>query len=151
MSNDKQVQGLIESAKRYVWTSLSDYGDIEKEPKIFVKGEGCYLVDVNGKRYLDTFASLLTTICGHHRPEVAQAVKQQMEQLEFFPNYHDCYTVPIIKLAEKLAQLAPGELSVSYFVNDGSEACESAIKMARQYFWQRGESSRHKVIARRYS
>jgi adenosylmethionine-8-amino-7-oxononanoate aminotransferase len=151
MSNDKRAQELIKAAKKYVWTSLSDYADIEKEPKIFVKGEGCYLVDVNGKRYLDTFASLLTTISGHHRPEVAQAVQEQMAQLEFFPNYHDCYTVPIIKLAEKLAQIAPGELSVSYFVNDGSEACESAIKMAKQYFWQRGESSRYKIIARRYS
>ena len=151
MSEDRQAQELIESARRYIWTSLSDYGDIEKEPKIFVKGEGCYLVDVNGKRYLDTFASLLTTISGHHRPEIAEAVQRQMEQLEFFPNYHDCYTVPLIKLAEKLAQMAPDPLSVSYFVNDGSEACESAIKMAKQYFWQRGERSRYKIVSRRSS
>ena len=151
MSKDKGAQELIESARKYVWTSLSDYGDIEKEPKIFVSGEGCYLVDVNGRRYLDTFASLLTTISGHHRPEIARAVQQQMEQLEFFPNYHDCYTVPIIELAEKLARIAPGALSVSYFVNDGSEACESAIKMAKQYFWQRGERSRYKIVSRRSS
>lgn len=151
MDQDREAEELIRAAEKHVWTSLSDYGDIEKEPKIFVKGEGCYLIDVNGKRYLDTFASLLTTICGHHRPEVAQAVQQQMEQLEFFPNYHDCCTVPVIKLAEKLAQIAPGNLSVSYFVNDGSEACESAIKMAKQYFWQRGERSRYKIVGRRYS
>lgn len=151
MESEREAEELIRAARKYVWTSLSDYGDIEKAPKIFVKGEGCYLIDVNGKRYLDTFASLLTTVCGHHRPEVAQAVQRQMAQLEFFPNYHDCYTVPVIRLAEKLAQIAPGELSVSYFVNDGSEACESAIKMAKQYFWQRGERSHYKIIARRYS
>ncbi|PIU50929.1 aspartate aminotransferase family protein, partial [Candidatus Desantisbacteria bacterium CG07_land_8_20_14_0_80_39_15] len=99
----EEKEKLIESAKKYVWTSLSEYADIEKEVKIFVKGEGCYLTDINGKEYLDTFASLLTTICGHHRPEVAKAVQEQMEKLEFFPSYHDCYTVPVIKLAEKLA------------------------------------------------
>ncbi len=151
MIKNKEAEELIKSAKKYVWTSLSEYEDIEKEPKIFVKGEGCYLTDIYGRRYLDTFASLLTTICGHHRPEVMKAVQEQMERLEFFPNYHDCYTVPLIKLAEKLAEIAPGDLSVSYFVNDGSEACESAIKMAKQYFWQRGKSSRYKIVARRYS
>lgn len=61
-----------------------------------------------------------------------KAVQEQMEQLKFFPNYHDCYTVPLIKLVKKLAEIAPGDLSVSYFVDDGSEACESAIKMAKQ-------------------
>ncbi|HCG77383.1 MAG: aspartate aminotransferase family protein [bacterium (Candidatus Ratteibacteria) CG_4_10_14_3_um_filter_41_18] len=147
----KKIEELVKVAKKYVWTSLSDYADIEKELKIFVKGEGCYLTDIHGKRYLDTFASLLTTICGHHRPEIARAVQEQMEKLEFFPSYHDCYTVPVIRLAEKLASLAPGDLSVSFFVNDGSEACESAIKMARQYFWQKGEPSRYKIIGRRYS
>jgi len=147
----EEKEKLIESAKKYVWTSLSEYADIEKEVKIFVKGEGCYLTDINGKEYLDTFASLLTTICGHHRLEIARAVQEQMEKLEFFPSYHDCYTVPVIKLAEKLAEIAPGDLSVSFFVNDGSEANESAIKMAKQYFWQKGEKNRYKIISRRYS
>ncbi|MCK5327514.1 MAG: adenosylmethionine--8-amino-7-oxononanoate transaminase, partial [Candidatus Latescibacteria bacterium] len=68
MAQNREVEKLIEAARKYVWTSLSEYADIEKEPKIFVQGAGCYLIDVNGKRYLDTFASLLTTISGHHRP-----------------------------------------------------------------------------------
>ncbi len=73
-----------------------------------MKGEGCYLYDVEGKRYLDTFASLLTTICGHHQPEVDAAIREQLDSLEFFPNYVDTYTVPLIELARKLARIMPG-------------------------------------------
>jgi adenosylmethionine-8-amino-7-oxononanoate aminotransferase len=71
--------------------------------------------------------------------------------LEFFPNYVDTFTVPLIKLARKLAQIAPGDLSVSFFVNSGSEANETALKMARQYHIERGQRQRFKFIARRDS
>lgn len=120
-------------------------------PRIFDRGEGCYLFDITGKPYLDTFASLLTTICGHHRPEVAAAITAQMNRLEFFPNYEDAYTVPLIELAAKLADITPGDLSSSFFVNSGSEANETAIKIARQYHLHNGEPGRHKVIARQGS
>ena len=76
---------------------------------MFVRGEGCYLYDMEGNRYLDTFASLLTTICGHHRPEIKAAVLEQMERLEFFPNYVDTFTVPLVELARKLAEIMPGD------------------------------------------
>lgn len=120
-------------------------------PRIFDHGEGCYLYDIEGKRYLDTFASLLTTICGHHRPEVAQAIDQQLRKLEFFPNYEDAYTVPLIELSQKLAQITPGDLSATFFVNSGSEANETALKIARQYHVHNGQPQRYKVIAREAS
>jgi len=120
-------------------------------PKIFERGEGCYLYDIEGRKYLDTFASLLTTICGHHRTEVDQAITAQLAKLEFFPNYEDAFTVPLIQLARKLARIAPGDLAVTFFVNSGSEANETALKIARQYHLHQGEPHRHKIIARQAS
>lgn len=125
--------------------------DRDKCLKIFTAGEGCEIYDIEGKKYLDTFSSLITTACGHCRKEIREAVAKQMERLEFFPNYHDGFSVPLIELAEKLAEIAPGDLSVSCFLNSGSEANETAIKMARQYFWQTNRKGKYKVIARRGS
>ena len=149
-SPEQQV-ALKKDALRYVLPHFADNAELAKGPKVFVRGEGCYLYDMDGRRYLDTFASLLTTICGHHRPEIKAAVLEQMDHLEFFPNYVDTFTVPLIDLARKLAEIMPGDLSVSFFVNSGSEANETALKMARQYHRQRGQPQRYKVVARRHS
>lgn len=138
-------------ALAHVIPHFADNVDLAKGPKVFVKGEGCYLYDIEGNRYLDTFASLLTTVCGHGREEIIKAAHEQMKKLEFFPNYHDTFTVPLIALANKLAQIAPGDLSVSFFVNSGSEANETALKMALQYHWERGERERKKIVGRRFS
>ncbi|MHB0874759.1 MAG: aminotransferase family protein [Anaerolineae bacterium] len=151
MQDRAQARQLKQDALRYVWPNFADNAELAKQqPYIFVRGEGCYVYDIDGKRYLDTFASLLTTISGHGRPEVAAAVQEQMSQLEFFPNYVDGFSIPAVQLATKLAELAPGDLSHTFYVNDGSEACEVAIKMAKQYFWENGQRSRTKVIFRRY-
>ena len=147
----RQMQELREDALRYICPHFASNAALAKGPKIFARGEGCYVYDIEGKRYLDTFATLLTTICGHNRPEILKAVQEQMSQLEFFPNYVDAFTVPLIRLAKKLAEIMPGDLSVSFFVNSGSEACETAIKMARQYHLEIGERQRWKIIGRRYS
>jgi len=146
-----EIKQLEEDARRFVIPHFSSNEELQKGPKIFVRGEGCYLYDAAGRRYLDTFASLLTTICGHQRREVAQAVKDQLEKIEFFPNYVDTFTVPLIHLAKKIAAIMPGDLGVSFFVNSGSEANETALKMARQYFWEKGEKNRHKILFRRFS
>ncbi len=142
---------LASDALAYIIPHFASNADLAKGPKIFVRGEGCWLYDIDGKKYLDTFASLLTTICGHHQPEVDEAIREQLEHLEFFPNYVDAFTIPLIKLARKLTEIMPGDLEVSFFVNSGSEANETAIKMARQYHRERGEPGRWKVIARKDS
>jgi adenosylmethionine-8-amino-7-oxononanoate aminotransferase len=143
---------LQQDAMRYILWSLGHYEDVERSGvKIIARGEGCYIFDADGRRYLDTFASLLTSIVGHHRPEVHEAMLAQMRQIEFYPIYHDCLTPVVIELAKRLAALAPGDLEVSFFVSDGSDATESAIKMARQFFWERGEKGRQKVLFRRNS
>lgn len=148
----ERTRAMQEDAARHLLISLSHYEDVERSgAKIIERGEGCYIYDTDGRRYLDTFASLLTTICGHHRPEVHQAMLEQMRKIEFYPVYHDCMTPVAIELAKRLAALAPGELEVSFFVSDGSDATESAIKMARQYFWETGERTRTKILYRRNS
>ncbi|MBM3497624.1 MAG: aspartate aminotransferase family protein [Armatimonadetes bacterium] len=148
----ERTQALQQEAMRYILWSLGHYEDVVRSGvKIIARGEGCYIYDADGRRYLDTFASLLTTIVGHHRPEVHAAMLEQMRQIEFYPIYHDCLTPVVIELAKRLAELAPGDLEVSFFVSDGSDATESAIKLARQYFWERGEKGRQKVLFRRNS
>ncbi|MBC8457258.1 MAG: aspartate aminotransferase family protein [Deltaproteobacteria bacterium] len=149
---DQEKEQLKKDALSYILPHFASNAELAKGPKIFTKGEGCYVYDIEGRRLLDTFATLLTTICGHRRPEIKEAVLEQMEHLEFFPNYVDTFTIPLIKLAKKLAEAMPGDLSVSFFVNSGSEANETAIKMARQYHLQHsGQPHRYKVICRKYS
>ena len=147
----RQIKSLEQDALELIIPHFASNEELAKGPKIFERGEGCYVYDIQGNRYFDSFATLLTTVCGHCRPEVTQAVTEQMQRLEFFPNYVDAFTVPLIELARKLAEIAPGDLSVSFFVNSGSEANETALKMARQYHVERGERQRFKFIARRDS
>ena len=146
---DQEIEQLSKSALEYILPHSARNADLAKGGKIFTAGEGCYVYDIHGNRYLDTFGSLLTNIVGHHNAEIKQAVMEQMDRLEFFPNYQDSFTVPMIRLAEKLAEIMPGALEVTFFTNSGSEANEQAIKMARQYHWQNGRKHRYKVIARR--
>ncbi|MEN6546746.1 MAG: aspartate aminotransferase family protein [Armatimonadia bacterium] len=149
--SDEEKAALREDALRLIIPHFASNAELAKGPKVFVRGEGCYVWDIDGNKYFDTFATLLTTVCGHVRPEVTAAVTAQMEQLEFFPNYVDAFTVPLIELARKMEELMPGDLGVSFFVNSGSEANETALKMARQYHVERGECHRFKFIARRDS
>jgi len=148
---DSQIGRLKKDAVALVIPHFASNAELAKGPKIFVRGEGCYVYDIHGRKYFDSFATLLTTVCGHCRSEVTRAVTEQMNRLEFFPNYVDSYTVPLVRLARKLAEIAPGDLSVSFFVNSGSEANETALKMARQYHIELGQRQRYKFIARRDS
>jgi len=147
----EEKEALQRDALAYILPHFASNANLAQGAKIYVRGEGCYVFDLDGRKYFDSFATLLTTVCGHNRPEVTEAVRRQMELLEFFPNYGDAFTVPLVELARKLAELLPGELGVSFFVNSGSEANETALKMARQYHVQRGERGRSKFIARRGS
>ena len=149
--SEKEKQQFQKNALERVIAHWASNEDLAKEPKVFTAGEGCYVYDIHGNKYLDSFSSLITSTLGHGRPEMKQAVMEQMDRIAFFPNYHDSFTVPLLQLAEKLAEIMPGDLEVSFFVNSGSEANETALKMARQYHWANGEPHRYKVIARKRS
>lgn len=148
---EEEIRNLKQDARAKVLGHWMCNADLDKSLKIFTAGEGCYIYDIEGNRYLDTFSSLITNACGHGRTEIKEAVMKQMDALEFFPNYHDGFAVPLIQLANKLAEIMPGDLSVSFFLNSGSEANETAVKIARQYFHDTGRRGKFKVIARRGS
>ncbi|NJD01293.1 MAG: aspartate aminotransferase family protein [Ruminiclostridium sp.] len=151
MYTQSEIVELKKIAVDHICPHFASNMEISKCPKIFTKGEGCYIYDIEGKKYLDTFASLMTTVCGHNRQEIKDAIISQLDEMEFFPNYTDTYSVPQVKLSAKIAEIMPGDLSVCFFVNSGSEACETAIKMAKQYHWAKGEKQRYKIISRRHS
>ncbi len=118
------------------------------EAPIIVRGEGCYLEDSDGNRYLDALAGLFTVQIGYsHGEEVGQAALEQMRELPFYTNWS--YAHPrAIELAAELAALAPGDLNRVFFVSGGSEAVEAAWKLARSYHAARGER-RWKAVSRR--
>ncbi|WP_171234166.1 aspartate aminotransferase family protein [Ruegeria sp. HKCCA6837] len=112
-------------------------------------GEGCYLIDAQGKRYLDCGDAAVSCL-GHSNPAVIRAVQDQVEQIAFA---HSGFMTsePAEALADLLIQHAPGDLDRVYFVSGGSEATEAAIKLARQYFLETGQPERRHVIARKQS
>ena len=119
----------------------------EKIP-VMVAGDGCYVEDESGEKWLDGLAGLFCSNLGHGRTDLAAAAGKQAEKLAFFPNW-GMATPPTIEAAQLIAECAPGDdLSEVFFVSSGSEAVESAVKFARNYHVARGEQDRYKVIAR---
>lgn len=140
---------LQELAKRHLWMHFSRMGSYAEgaEIPIITRGDGCYVWDQHGNRYLDGLSSLFCTNIGHGRADVAQAGADQAKELGFFTNWS--YAHPrAIELAAKVAELAPGDLNRVFFTSGGSEAVESALKLCRQYHKLRGKSTKYKVIAR---
>ncbi len=142
------IAALQEQAKRHMWlhfTRMSSYAD--GDVPVIVRGSGQYVYDQHGKRYLDGLAGLFVSQIGHGRTEVAEAGARQASELAYFPLWS--YAHPrAIELAERLAGLAPGDLSRVFFTTSGSEAVESAWKLAKQYFKVIGQPARYKVISR---
>jgi adenosylmethionine-8-amino-7-oxononanoate aminotransferase len=139
---------LQEAAKRNLWlhfTRMSAYDD--SDVPVIVRGEGAYVYDNHGKRYLDGLAGLFVSQVGHGRTELAEAAAAQAKELAYFPLWS--YAHPrAVELAARLAELAPGALHRVFFTTSGSEAVESAWKLAKQYFKQIGEPTRYKVLSR---
>ncbi len=139
---------LQETARRHLWlhfTRMSAYADADMP--VIVRGEGQYVYDQKGKRYLDGLSGLFVSQIGHGRREVAEAGARQAAELAYFPLWS--YAHPrAVELAERLAGLAPGDLNRVFFTTSGSEAVESAWKLAKQYFKTIGEPARYKVLSR---
>ncbi len=119
-------------------------------PPVAVRGEGAYVIDSEGKRYFDASGGAAVSCLGHSDEDVRAAICRQVDELAYA---HSGFftTAPAEELAGLLAARAPGDISYFYFLSGGSEAVEAALKLARQYFLERGEARRHRFIARRQS
>jgi adenosylmethionine-8-amino-7-oxononanoate aminotransferase len=140
---------LQRAAREHLWLHFTRMGGYQDaEVPIIVRGDGCYLEDANGKRYLDALAGLFSVNIGYgYGEEIGEAAAAQMRELPFYTNWG--YAHPrAIELASEVASLTPGDLNRLFFVSGGSEAVEAAWKLARQYYSARGEARRWKAVSR---
>jgi adenosylmethionine-8-amino-7-oxononanoate aminotransferase len=148
MGNAMNSDTTQDDAKRNLWlhfTRMSSYADADIP--VIVRGSGPYVYDQHGKKYLDGLSGLFVSQVGHGRTEIAEAGAKQASELAYFPLWS--YAHPkAIELASRLAELAPGDLNRVFFTTSGSEAVESAWKLAKQYFKLIGQPTRYKVLSR---
>jgi adenosylmethionine-8-amino-7-oxononanoate aminotransferase len=146
---DDEVYGdLQRAAKDHLWmhfTRMSSYD--QADVPMIVRGEGPYIYDAKGKKYLDALAGLFVSQLGHGRTDLAEAAAKQAAELAFFPLWS--YAHPkAIELAERVAGYAPGDLNRVFFTTGGGEAVETAWKLAKNYYKLTGRPMKHKVISR---
>jgi adenosylmethionine-8-amino-7-oxononanoate aminotransferase len=149
MATTQEGTTLQQLAQRHLWMHFSRMGAFgpDHEVPIIVRGDGCYVWDEHGNRYLDGLSALFCVNIGHGRADVAQAGADQARELGFFTTWS--YAHPrAIELAAKIASLAPGDLNRVFFTSGGGESVESAIKLARQYHKLTGHPNKTKIIAR---
>jgi len=133
----------------HLWMPFRQWSDLARGFLVFTKGKGCRLTDSKGKSYIDGFSGLLVKNTGYGRKEIVDAIYRQMLELDSMPNRE--VSIPQAKLAAKMAEITPGDLSKVFFVNSGTEANETALKMAKKYQRLMGFPGRYKVIGRKYS
>ncbi|HEY3870609.1 MAG TPA: aspartate aminotransferase family protein [Actinocrinis sp.] len=136
------------TAYDHLWMHFTRMSSYREAPvPTIVRGEGTYIYDTNGRRYLDGLSGLFVVQAGHGRAELAEAAYKQAQELAFFPIWS--YAHPkAVELAERLAGYAPGDLNKVFFTTGGGEAVETAWKLAKQYFKLTGQPTKYKVISR---
>lgn len=141
------VEALARQA-RYLWTNhtFRPPGFDEGEQMI-VRGDGVYVWDAAGRRYLDAFAGLAVVNVGYGRREIREAVARQLDALAYYPTTRGFANPPAAHLAAKLAEITPGNLARSFFAVSGAEANERAIQIARHYWIRRGRPSKYKIVS----
>ena len=140
--------GQAAGAADHLWMHFTRMSSYASNPvPTIVRGEGAYIWDSTGKRYLDGLAGLFVVQAGHGRVELAQAAYEQAKELAFFPLWSYAHPAAI-ELADRLAAAAPGDLNRVFFTTGGGEAVETAWKAAKQYFKLTGKPMKHKVISR---
>ena len=148
--SDGEIDQLVQWGLEHFWMQNHQMADLVAPGgySIMTRGEGNYVYDIQGRKYIDGMAGLFLKNIGHRWPEIAEAVSEQMTTLAY-ANSGAYSTVPGILLAKKVAELAPGDLNRVFFCGGGSEAVEIATKLARQYQFIIGNTSRTKIISRR--
>jgi adenosylmethionine-8-amino-7-oxononanoate aminotransferase len=152
LTGDAEMDDYIARGLAHLWVHTQQYTDLAKPDgmKVFVKGEGVWLTDQRGRRFMDAMSGLWVVNAGHGRAELAEVAARQMREMAYVNTF--AYTSrPAIDLASTLASLLPPSLNRLFFVNSGSEAVETALRMAKHYQYNIGEKKRFKIIARRGS
>ena len=140
---------LQEAARRNLWMHFSRMGgyDADHEIPIIARAEGAYVWDDHGNRYLDGLSALFCCNAGHGRPDYGEVAAAQIRELDFYTNWS--YAHPrSIELAQRIAEITPGDLNRVFFTNSGSEAVEAAIKVARNWHRAHGRGQRTKIVTR---
>jgi adenosylmethionine-8-amino-7-oxononanoate aminotransferase len=147
--SDDDYDLLQKAGKRHLWMHFSRHGayDDAHDIPIITKGDGMYIWDAKGRKYLDALAGLFVVQAGHGREELAEAAAKQAKELSFFPIWTFAHP-QAIQLAERIASYAPGDLNRVFFTTGGGEAVETAWKAAKQYFKLTGKPLKTKVISR---
>ncbi|MFN8591477.1 MAG: aspartate aminotransferase family protein [Thermomicrobiales bacterium] len=146
-----EAHPVEQSAREHVWIHMLPWSEFESDNlRVFDRGEGARLYDVQGREYIDGISGLWVVNAGHGRREIAQAYADQAARLAY-ASVMTYTTTPAVQLADKLAAITPGDLNRVFFVSGGSEAVETAIKIAKQVQSMRGFPKRYKIIARRRS
>ena len=146
--NDSEYRSLIERDIAHMIHPQYLQGD-QRNAIIFAKGEGSVLTDVRGREYIDGLSSLWNVAVGHGRKELAEVAAQQMSTLAFANGYTGYSNVPAIQLAEQLCQRSYSNMDAVFYANSGSEANEVAFKLARFYWFLKGNMDKVKIFARR--
>lgn len=142
---ENRTKELQDLDKKYVWHPFTQMKDwLGGEPLVIDRAEGNYLIDTNGKRYLDGVSSLWVNVHGHHKKEIDQAIKDQIDKLSH-STLLGLANTPSVELAEKLIEIAPKGLAKVFYSDNGSTAVEIAIKMAYQY-WQNSGRTEKKML-----
>ncbi len=151
-NSEFDVDDYTQRGLDHLWVHTQQWNDLAKPDglMVFSDGEGVRLKDIKGRSYIDAMSGLWVVAVGHGRTELADVAAEQMRRLAYV-NTFAYATPPAIDLATKLAELAPGSISRFYFANSGSEAVDTAIRMAKQYHFNRGDLKRYKIISRRGS
>jgi taurine-pyruvate aminotransferase len=140
----EQTQEWLEKDRRYIWHGMAGYNP-NASPMVVAEAEGAWITDIDGNRYLDGMAGMWSVNAGYGREELARAAYEQLKTMSYYPITQS--HLPAIELGEKLNEWLDGEYVIRY-ANSGSEANETAFKIARQYHAQNGEPGRYKFIAR---
>ena len=129
------------------WMPFTGNRDFKSDPRVMVKGEGVYVWNQEGERVLDGSSGLFCCAAGHSRPEIAEAVYRQLQELAYAPPFQVAQP-RAFEFARRVAELTPGDLNHIFFVNSGSEAVDTAMKIAYAYHYARGEGQRIRFASR---
>jgi len=129
------------------WMPFSANRQFHKDPRLIVSAQGCWLTDAQGRKVFDSLSGLWTCGAGHSRPEIQQAVAQQLGTLDYSPGFQFGHPLSF-QLAEKITRFLPDPLRHVFYTNSGSDSADTAVKMARAYWRVKGQPSKSKLIGR---